>query len=138
MVRDRVAVSGGKLALPRGAGPIDLRSEGPSGPCRTYRPGEVEWCQEVGRAPHVRVTVGGVLLNRKAVALLGGEGVRVRVGYDGVGRRFVFRPDEAGEYCIRRGGAINSCSLAAWLRERGLREGRYPLQKGDAEFWVGL
>lgn len=132
--------SGRKLALPRGAGPVDLRSEGPSGPCRSYRPGEIEWAPACvsGRVPTACVAGEYILLNKAAREILGGRGARIRVGYEGVPRRVVLRKDPAGEYRIGANGQVFSRPLMAWLRERGLQPGQYALELAGQDLVLQL
>lgn len=128
-----------------------------SGPVRTYRPGEIEWCpskQTTGKQSKPAITVShrGVGVSRAAFRLMGqaacvaeavaqGRPVHLNLGYDAMARAVVIQPDPAGRFVIsaktsspKFGGPLT----AAWLEERGLELGTYPVTWDGQRLVVGV
>ncbi|NPV70310.1 MAG: hypothetical protein HPY55_06650 [Firmicutes bacterium] len=132
----------------RGTG-CDLRAEGPSSPVRVYKPGDVEWCPNCRRSPSAARPVvslkGKLRLNKAAAALLreiGGERMRLDIGYEGAARRLVIQPAEHGRYRLSispdRTCSVGGRLLVAWLSDRAITAGEYPCYRDGQRLVVDV
>lgn len=108
-----------------------------NGPVRTYKIGEIEWCpnqRNMSKSkPIVNIRAKGITIAR-AAWLLAGQPERVKLGWDGAGRRIVIAPDREGQFRVSGGNRtikIGGPGTAAWLAERGVKQGKCPA-KWDA------
>lgn len=131
--------------LNTGARRIETKAElaALSSPCRTYKPGEIEWCPTApGRTtkPGITVSKRGVGISSVAFrqmqqsptvaeAVAEGQPVTLNLGYDAMARAVVIQPDPDGRFVIsartsspKFGGPLT----VVWLRERGLADGTHP------------
>ncbi len=108
------------------------------GPVRTRKIGEIEWCPNHRNAAKSNLAVNIRTRNINitlAAWLLAGRPERVTLGWDGAGRRIAIVPNQEGQFqvngkrTIRIGGALT----VAWLTERGVKPGKYPVTWDKAQ-----
>lgn len=102
-----------------------------NGPVKVYRAGEIEWCPNQRNTrrskPTVNIRARDISITR-AAWLMAGQPERVKLGWDGAGRRIMIVPDKDGQFRVngKRTIGIGGTFTVAWLAERGVKPGRYP------------